>query len=447
MPEHETYDLDAAFARLERDITAISSAPGAGAAVARARRRRRTTIGGVAAATVLAVAGVAVAQGASHDSAGEPSSSLPTPSPLDAVALTAATGGWTPTWAATSAEKTQLLAPGPVEHCLEGSPVLSDAVDPVRGSGNLFFAAGDVSALATLIEFDAKSAGADRLWTSLTSTFAQCGAATPAGQLLWNGAESRSYDLVSATGKTEHFWVAREGSAVGLMWVSGAPSSVPSAADDGVMRAMVAALQFPGSYHDRPSTTSGASVSSSGSSVLLSSGDFAEALGAWQSGWSATRGADSGKPPCGVQVSRGASSGQGSSLGANGEQEKDGFETAGAARNALRSASDAFAACSSASYDVHTVQTTDGGSVTVATGTGADADVVWMVQSGAAIAFVAIPAGDTTPPDSVSSAVGTLLYDVLARPQTAQESANAPQQSTDSSTSSASSSSSSGSAP
>ena len=410
MPEHETASsLDAAFARLEQDITTLSTSPGARAAVARARRRRRTTVGAIAAGAVLAVAGVAVGQGVRHDTSVAPSSSLPTPAPLDAAALTAASDGWTSAWAAAGPEKSQLLAAGPVEHCLARTPALTEAAGPVRGSGNLFFAAGKASALATLVDLGGTSAEADRLWASLTTTFAGCGAATPAEHLAWDGAEGRSYDLVSATGKPEHFWVAQEGSTIGLMWVSGAPSNVPSAADDGVILAMVAALRFPGSYHDESNTTSGASVSESGTSAFLSASDFAAALGGWQSGWSATGGKrDVSTLPCGVNLSS-ASSGHGSSLGANGDQETYGFETEGAAQQALQSAADAFAACPSTSYDVHTVRTTDGRTVTVVAGAGPDADVVWLVQSGTGIASVAIPAGDTTPPDSVTRAVGELL--------------------------------------
>jgi hypothetical protein len=432
MPEHETHDyqgaLDEAFARLEQDITTLSTPPGAGAAVARARRRRRTRTGAVAVVAVLAVAGAAVAQGVRHDTAVEPSSSLPTPAPLDAAALTAATDSWTSAWAATSPEKSRLLAAGPVEHCLARTPALTEAAaGPVRGSGNLFFKAGKASALATLVDLGGTSAEADQLWASLTTTLARCGTATPAEHLVWDGAEGRSYDLVSATGKPEHFWVAQEGSAIGLMWVSGAPSNVPSAADDGVIRAMVAALRFPATYHDEPNTTSGASVSASGGSASLSSSDFAEALGGWQSGWSAAGGEGGTETaPCGVQAFQSASSGHGSSLGSNGDQETYGFETEGAAQQALQSAADAFAACPSTSYDVHTVRTTDGRTVTVVAGTGPDADVVWLVQSGTGIASVAIPAGDTTPPDLVTRAVGALLLHNLDAAQSQNGTTEAP---------------------
>ena len=58
MPEHETYDLDAAFARLEQDLSTLSRGPGADRAVSTARRRRRTTVAAVAAVAIVAVGGV-----------------------------------------------------------------------------------------------------------------------------------------------------------------------------------------------------------------------------------------------------------------------------------------------------------------------------------------------------------------------------------------------------
>jgi len=74
----------------------------------------------------------------------------------------------------------------------------------------------------------------------------------------------------------------------------------------------------------------------------------------------------------------------------------------------LQAITDDLTACSSSTYDVHAVPI-QGGSVTVAAGTGPDADVAWLVQDGRQIAFIVIPGGDTTPPDSVTAKVGDLL--------------------------------------
>ena len=83
MPEHDLFDLDAAFASLERDIATVSSPRGAGQAVASARHRRQTRR--VSAATLVALAtigaGAAVVRGhgdGSPEPAGQP---LPTAAP------------------------------------------------------------------------------------------------------------------------------------------------------------------------------------------------------------------------------------------------------------------------------------------------------------------------------------------------------------------------------
>ena len=99
MPEPDTFDLDAAFDALERDIAGLSRGPGASRAVSTARRRRRTTIGAVAAVALVAIGGVALAQGVgSHETSIEPAATLPPPAPLDAAAMTRATEGWTTPW-------------------------------------------------------------------------------------------------------------------------------------------------------------------------------------------------------------------------------------------------------------------------------------------------------------------------------------------------------------
>jgi hypothetical protein len=50
-----------------------------------------------------------------------------------------------------------------------------------------------------------------------------------------------------------------------------------------------------------------------------------------------------------------------------------------------------------------------GASATVVSGTGSDAQVVWIVQQGRTVAVIQVPAGDTAPPDSVNVGVAKLL--------------------------------------
>jgi hypothetical protein len=352
-----------------------------------------------------------------------PTSSLPTPAPLTAAAMTAATHGWTPAWIAQTPEDAQ-LAPGPTQRCLNRSPELSSTAAPTRGSGNLFFRSGEATTFALLFDFEGKQVQANGLWASLTAALDQCDTASAAGQRVWDGGEARSFALVSASGLVEHAWVAHEGTAIGLLWVTDAPTTVPSSVDDGVASALVAALTFPASMKDVTGSTSTSESSSSVASVGISQVDFADALGDWQSGWSTTSGnvPDPGAAPCGVDLANGGAFGDGTTLGANGQQGTSGFDHQAAARRALQTITDDLTACSSSTYDVQ-VEPTQDGSVTVAAGTGSDADVTWLVQEGRQIAYVVIPAGDTLPPDSVTAKVGDLLASNLrANSAIAQES-------------------------
>jgi hypothetical protein len=427
MPDHDLYDdqgaLDAAFALLEQDVTTLSTAPGAGAAVARARRRRRTRVGAVAAAAVLAVGGVAVAQGVGHHSAAlEPTSSLPTPGPLDAAALTEATRGWTGAWDTSTPSESHLID-GPVLHCLDKAPAANDANDsaqPARTSGNAYFNAGDAASLLVMVDAGDKTTEADTLWTGLTTTVGQCGNATVSGQRAWDGGEAVSYALTSPSGKTEYLWIARTGSTFGMIWVAKAPAPVPARNDTALMTALVSALQWPASYQDIGSLTGPSTTESSSASVAyptVSDTAFARALGDWPSAWQ-RRGEKSPETgvPCDAEASQtGSTAGMGSSLGGNGEQEYDQFNNAGDATISVAAMTQALRDCAGATYAVSTVPTSSGGTVTVAAGASPGDAVLWVVQDGPAIAYIRVPASTTPPPDSVSAQIGDLLLSNLSQ--------------------------------
>jgi hypothetical protein len=411
MPEHDLFDLDALFAGLEQDVAGITHGPGAQRAVSAARRRRRTTIGAVAAATVLAVGGAAIAQGVGrHDPQTISPTSLPAPAPLTAAALSEATAGWTSAWSSQTARQAQLV-PGPTIGCLDRSTELNDGAEPSRGSGNLFFAAGETSAFATLIDFAGRPDTSDRLWSSLSAALGSCDTAMPARQLAWDGGEARSFAVVSAHGKVEHAWIAHESTTIAIAWVSGAPSDVPVTADDGVSQALVAALQVPETFRGVRGSVGSSSSSASEAVPVVSPLEIADALGDWQSGWATTRSAvpDADSSPCRTDLTGGAAFGDEQVLGANGELNLRRFDTAAEASSAMQGIGDALAACAATSYDVHTVPLAKGGSVTVAAATGEGNDVVWMVRDGRRFAQAVIPAGDTVPPDAVTAKVGEVL--------------------------------------
>src|SRR5204863_4640645 len=120
MPEHDTLDLDSAFAAFERDITSIWTAPGAGRAMSAVGHRRRAAVGVVVSAAVLAVIAVAAGYGllARTGNAVGPADGLPDPRPIDAASLTDATTGWTPAWQNTGASKEVLVNSGISTDCL-----------------------------------------------------------------------------------------------------------------------------------------------------------------------------------------------------------------------------------------------------------------------------------------------------------------------------------------
>jgi hypothetical protein len=193
-----------------------------------------------------------------------------------------------------------------------------------------------------------------------------------------------------------------------VLWIADAPTELPGDTDGAVAGAVVAALLDPDSFPETGSTSS-----SSSATVGISEADFADALGNWHSAWSATTGDLALISPCrGIDLSSGGSFGEESSLGANGQQATSGFTNPAEAQARLQAIGDGLSRCKSAAYDVHAVPI-QGGSVTVAAGTGADADVAWFVQDGRQIAYAVIPGGDTSPPDSVTAAVGLLLASEL----------------------------------
>jgi hypothetical protein len=423
MPEHDTYDgaLDAAFAHLEQDISTLSTAPGAGAAVARARRRRRTTAGAIAAVAVLAVGGAAIAQGLGHrDTSIQPAATLPTGAPLDAAALTAATDGWTTSWLPADSQAAAVLN-GPISHCLDASPALSQVAEPVRSSRDLSFTAGPVASFGVLADFADQQAQADYLWTSIRGTVSQCSNATLTGQQAWDGGEADSYALTSASGTTHHLWLAHTGATFGMLWVADAPAVVPSSADAAVGTALVAALRWPGSYHDTQTDSGTASSSSSASAssadfATVSEAAFAQALDGWSSGWRRTGSQDAQVTmPChAVDWQSGSSSGMGSSLGANGEQDYWVFDNPADAERSRAALAQALHDCTSATYDVHTVPARGGGTVTVAAGSTPQDWVLWIAQDGPNVAYVQVPAGDTAPPGAVTAQLGGLLHVALS---------------------------------
>ncbi|MGA8248617.1 MAG: hypothetical protein WB797_17045 [Nocardioides sp.] len=421
MPEHDTFDLETAFARLESDIAGLSSPRGADLAVAtaRRRRRRRTTIGAAAAVAAVAVGGVVLAQGVgTHAGSVEPAGQLPAPALLDGPHLTTATRGWTPAWGPqTDAGKMKLSQNF-------GGPCL--ALPGHGRSGVVELADDHVDvAFAVMSDYGSHSVREATDWFKIERQLAGCNGARLISSFSdVSGALGRTYRIDAAPSDTapEYLWMVSTGRAIGVLKIFGQSDPLPSANDRPVADALLAAVQLPASY-----VGGRLNRSSTGQATIgMSAGDLSEALGGWPSGWSATDGnRAANSAPCGTDLTAGAAFGEGEALGGNGEQGSYGFSNATAARAAVESIGTSLAACSSTAYDVRSVPI-QGGSVTVASGTGSAADVVWLVQDGNQFSYVVIPAGDTVPPDSVTQKVGDLLLSALRANVAAKESTPPP---------------------
>ena len=403
MPDLDTFDLDAAFRGLEQDIAGISSPRGSGLAVATARRRRRATVGAVAAMAVIAAGAVAAGHGFDSRDSVAPSDQLPAPAALDGAHLSAATHGWTPAWT----EGTQRAK------LREAQTFGGDCFGPSPGGRAGIVVLGnshDDLAVAAMSDYGDRSAGRERDWNRVEQSVSRCSGATLVSSFSEpSGAEGHTYRIAPVGVETapEYLWIVSTGTGIGVLKILGQSGSLPAANDRPVADALLAAVQLPASYLDT-------STGSRQTLAFISAADFGEALGDWQSGWStnAGKGGDASSPPCGAQISR-SEFGTGSSLGANGDQETYGFADADAAQGAVQAFVSALRACTSASYAASTSPTSSGIDVTVAAGTGRDADVIWLLRSGSQVAYVAIPAGDSAPPTSVSTAVGELMVGPL----------------------------------
>jgi hypothetical protein len=415
MPEHETFDLDAAFRALEHDIAGASSPRGAGAAIATARRRRRTTVGAIAAVAVLAVGGVVIAQGArSTDHAVAPSDQpLPSPSALSVDALDQASAGWMSDWTRPSRHAANralsLLGPLTCIAARDGQGVLDNA----ESTGHSVFASGS-DGVDVVVGEKVSSQNAAKAQEQMQALVDTCAPGATAQRAYTDGS-SATYSQVDEGRRGDFFiWTARQGDRIGLMVATGAAhppsdSSVARMAD-----LLVGALQVDSTVTGDQLSGGSASASASGSGsgdVFIQDGQFQSALGSWSGGWSATNGDAPSALPCGVDLAKGESFGAESSLGANGQQQLFGYNTATAAQQRARTASDRFRACPS--YQVGQVPLSNGTSVTVAAGTGSGQQVVWLVRQGRTLDVVQVPAGDSAPPDSADQAVGELLDQVI----------------------------------
>jgi hypothetical protein len=413
MPDHDLFDLDDAFASLQRDIATVSSPRGAGQAVAAAGRRRRTTYGAVAAVAVLIAGGVALGQGVGgHDGSIGPSNQpLPPPTPLSAAAFSTATAGWVDDWGKPNASQGDSL--GSID-CL-GSGSNTKAFDVATRTGGDIYGAGSTEVVYALgLDFSADKI--DAAVAAMADAAGSCKPTVTATTTYADGSEVTFYQLPPTSGSGDiELWTARFGNRLGLAIAGGTPNEPPADIVGRVGDLLIGVLQVDGTFTQNPggdvvSSSASASSSSFGS---VSEPDFATALGSWPNGWQQQGTKSAGDSlPCAGDWTVGSTFGNGSSLGTNGEQEAYGFDSPENARSSVEALAGNLHACAASPATITTVALTGAVPVTVAVGSGSNARVTWIVQRGPSVAYISIP-GDTTPPDKVSQAVGDDLFMAL----------------------------------
>jgi hypothetical protein len=423
MPEHDIDDLDAAFARLENSIAGSTQARGAGAAIATARRRRRTKVGAVAAAAVLVVGGVALAQGVTtHDNAIAPAG-LPSPAPFDASALNAATEGWQTDWHSPTKPDEISLQGSAAPRCLESMAADFDkpaTPGPEGAGGGVLVSRGGAASLTTLAEWGADHPDASSVgYAAVAASIDSCAQASPDREYTWDGAVGRSWTISVNDQASQHLWVARTDSAIGVVWAGGSAGPVPDEVDQRVTSALVAGLLSPKSFTPtQPDNQSASGSSSVPSFQAVPEKKLKDVFGTWPSGLTTGGAADSDMPstPCTPDSFDSSSGGGGASIGSTGVQNYFAFDSTGAAADGLQEAARQWQDCPETDYTVTNVDVPGRGTVTVSTSTGPKAATNWAVQDGPYLLVLSI-SGGSNPPEQVSVGVGGLLYEVVTSPQ------------------------------
>ena len=402
MPEHETFDLDAAFAALEQDISTLVSSPGARAAMARARRRRRTTVGAIAAGAVLAVGGVAIGQGlSSRDQSVAPTDQLPTPALLDGPHLSAATQGWTPAWSTNNQEAHDKMGQTFGGDCLMIAPRGRSGV-AVLGNSH-----GDV-ATALMSDYGADAAEEQRDWRAMERRLAACSGAQLVSSFSDpSGVEGHTYRISATQSETapQYEWIVSTGQGIGVLKIFDQSDELPAANDRPVAQALTAALESDASFSEA-SPAGRVGQATPEQLAFFGSARLRHALSGWQSGW------HDGPPPtallhepCGSDGWNGT--GKDTNLGTDGRYWIHQFPSPTAADTGYQHIQDALGQCPGVT--ARTVSAPGGSTVLVARGD----DDVWAVRHDDWVVVTYLPRAATPPPDAVSAAMGSAMVGVV----------------------------------
>jgi hypothetical protein len=414
MPEHETFDLDAAFARLERDVAGITIGRGAQGAVSTARRRRRTTLGAVVAVGVLTLGGVVAGHEMGQDRTVGPADRLPAPAPLTAERLSSATEGWTPAWEANTGaaqRKLQLTSGGDCFPSFTGG----------QANGyTLFGNAHDDLAVTSTSDFTGDRRGEPVVWRRMVSDMQGCAGVQEVSSFTGpSGVTGHTYQVRAADSESapEYVWIVSTGQGIGVLKILGQSDPLPSVQDTAVADALVAAVEDRLAHSNPQTNGSVQRIDPSKTLGQVWAEPLVTALDRWSTPWSprlprSGSTPDLGLPGCAQSLDWYRDGGS-YSVGSDGFEWVSWFPTEAPAVQAVDELRQALATCSTP-YAVHTVALPSGRPVVVASGPQA----IWFARVASHVVVLQLPAGDAPPPDDVSLKVGALLEHVLEQPAT-----------------------------
>jgi len=411
MPEKFSIEpsLEQAFQTLTAEVSERTASPGAPAAIGAARRRRTTTVLSAAAAVVaIAVGGSVLAQGGGDRLS---PAGLPSPAPLDAGVLNAATVGYASDWhvAGPDDEKVVSVADFGID-C--GGSSRDGHGDPERVGGNMFVAGnGGYVAYAVFADFGADTAAATASVAELTNELESC---APGGgtTTLYGDQGAVTLFAMSMPGPvSRQVWVARLDNRLAMVMVNGARSLPGDSLDEPI----IAALQADASYTmgDALKTDSGTATAVPAPSETsappdahagIAGSDLAAALDGWST-WAETGDIASPSLPCLTSPST-SSSGSGQSVGTTGELSVYDFDSEQAALQGMQQLVAKLAACSNGPWDLDSTTVTDAVIGSHPEGT------VWVVRNGSRLAAFTL-GGASNPPAGVRSAVADLVRETL----------------------------------
>jgi hypothetical protein len=414
MPEHDTFDLDALFRELERDIADITHAPGAAEAVRGARTRRLHRWGAVAAAAAaVVVVGVGVSVVPRGHEPGVASTDRPKPpyGDLTAAALSDATSGWVGPW---DHQPGGLLDDPPASAaCWVSAVAGSDAYAENRGQ-NTYTAGGGVSAELVGLAYGSEAHGATG-YADLTRALGRCGQEPDATFAYPDGTEV-THTTGPGEGSTKlEVWTVDAGQFILLFETSGTLDSPTASTVAQVSDVLAGALDGNQAFND-PAAPPRSLLRDY---VMVEPDDLMPALEGWATPWTPDLGRGGNTPtlPCEGHddhdwMGYASAGGIATQEGGNGEYFFSRYVTSEATQEAEARLVDELGGCGTP-FAFHTVRSAAGNEVQV--GVRAGEQVVWITDGGTDdVAYLRIPI-DTPPPDSVSAKVADVMHDVMTR--------------------------------